>query len=132
MQDRPSADELLSAVEGFLDDLREKLDGSRAFHTRVAANAVRIVRRELENEEESLRAEWAGLDALLGAESRPDTMNALKQALRGRNESLCERIRAGEFDEGAREQEALAHLRETVRKKLRASDPGLLERSEPA
>ena len=68
MQDRPTHDELLAAVERFLDDeIVAKSEGARRFHGRVAANVVRIVRRELEHEEEQLAREWASLQELLGA-----------------------------------------------------------------
>ena len=67
MQDRPSYDELLGAVERFLEqEIMPNVEGSRRFHARVAANVLRIVRRELEREEEQLAAEWAGLCELLG------------------------------------------------------------------
>ena len=72
MQDRPTIDELLAAVEYFLDtEIVPNVPGARGFHGRVAANAIRIVRRELEREDEALAAEWAGLDTLLGPASAP-------------------------------------------------------------
>ena len=45
--------------------------------------------------------------------------------IRGRNAELCERIRVGEGDSAA----VFAHVKATVAAKLRATDPGLLERS---
>ena len=100
MQDRPSYDELLAAVEHFLDsEIVPNVSGARSFHARVAANAVRIVRRELEREDDALRREWEGLDALLGGSEPPEGRQALREALAGRNEALCTRIRAGEADE---------------------------------
>lgn len=125
MQDRPSAGELLYAVESFLDDLVHGLEGSRSFHARVAANAVRIVRREIENEDAAIAAEWSGLDAILGSEARPDTLSDAKSRLRERNEALCERIRLGQADDDA----VFEHVRSAVHAKLRVSDPALLERS---
>ncbi len=48
MQDRPTIDELLDAVEIFLRETAvDRLEGQPKFHARVAANAVSIVRREL-------------------------------------------------------------------------------------
>ena len=132
MQDRPTYDELLSAVEHFLGDLVANLEGSRSFHARVAANAVRLVRRELEHEDALLASEWSGLDSLLGAQERPADRPGLRSALRDRNEALCDRIRSGELDEGPSAKQAFAHVRTTVRNKLTVSDPGLLERSESA
>jgi hypothetical protein len=129
MQDRPTYDELLAAVEYFLDtEIVPNVPGARGFHARVAANAIRIVRRELELDDEQLSAEWAGLDGLLGPAPRPEGRAALRFALRERNEALCEAIRGDQADAAA----VFAHVRATVRDKLRVSDPELLTRSEPA
>ncbi len=128
MQDRPTYDELLAAVEYFLDtEIVPNVPGARGFHARVAANAIRIVRRELEMEDEQLAAEWEGLDGLLGAEPRPEGRAALRSTLRDRNEKLCQAIRNGT----AEDTEVFAHVKRTVRDKLRVSDPELLTRSEP-
>ncbi len=132
MQDRPTYDELLSAVETFLGDLVTDLEGSRSFHTRVAANAVALVRRELEHEDRVLSAEWARLNDLLGTEETPADRADMKAAIRARNETLSERIRSGALDDGDGSARALNHVRATVRDKLLVSDPALLERSEPA
>jgi hypothetical protein len=126
MQDRPSYDELLAFIETFLDDeIVPNVAGSRGFHARVAANAIRIVRRELEGQEAELEAEWAGLDNLLGAAERPTGLAELRDAVKRRNTDLCERIRAGEGDSDA----VVAHVKATVAAKLRATDPALLARS---
>ncbi|HET9475909.1 MAG TPA: DUF6285 domain-containing protein [Dehalococcoidia bacterium] len=133
MQDRPSYDELLGAIETFLDrEIVPNVPGSRGFHARVAANALRIVRRELEHRESQLLAEWQGLDELLGGEERPPTLEALAKSLDERNRRLAERIRGGEADEGDFAERVRKHVTRTVAEKLRVSDPGLLERSETA
>src|SRR5574341_1539630 len=132
MQDRPSYDELLGAIETFLDkEIVPNVPGSRGFHARVAANALRIVRRELEHRESQLLAEWQGLDDLLGPEGRPPTLEALARAVHERNQRLADRIRGGEADEGAFAERVREHVTRMVADKLRVSDPGLLERSEP-
>ncbi len=129
MQDRPTHDELLAAVEHFLDaEIVPNVPGSRGFHARVAANAIRIVRRELSSEEELLAAEWSGLDAVLGPAERPARRQQLRTALRERNEALCALIRGGDRDDEAARQ-VFDHVRRTVRDKLTVSDPPLLERS---
>jgi len=129
MQDRPTHDELLAAVEHFLDaEIVPNVPGSRGFHARVAANAIRIVRRELSSEEELLAAEWSGLDAVLGPAERPADREQLRTALRERNEALCELIRGGDSD-GEVAPQVFDHVRRTVRDKLTVSDPPLLERS---
>lgn len=123
MQDRPTADELLAAVEGFLDDLVGESEGARRFYARVAANALRTVRRELRLEDEQLAREWTGLDKLLGPAERPPGRTALREALAARTEELCARIRAGEADAGPFRDATLAHVRRTVRDKLLVTNP---------
>jgi len=130
MQDRPTYDELLSAVETFLGDLVTDLEAPRSFHARVAANAVALVRRELEHEDRLLSTEWTRLDDLLGAEDPPANRADLKAATRDRNETFCERIRSGEYDEASAADRAFNYVRSTVRDKLQVSDPALLKRSE--
>ncbi len=96
MQDRPTYDELLAAVERFLsEEIVPNTEGARRFHARVAANVLGIVRRELQREEEQLAAEWAGLDGLLEPAKPPEGRAALREALGARTADLCERIRAG-------------------------------------
>jgi len=130
MQDRPSYDELLAAIEHFLDsEIVPNVPGSRGFHARVAANAIRIVRRELSSEEEQLAAEWSGLDAVLGPSERPSSREDLRAALRERNEALCALIRDGDADDGETARKVFAHVQGTVRDKLTVTDPALLERS---
>lgn len=120
-------------MERFLDDeIVPHTPGSRGFHARVAANMIRIVRRELAAEEAHLESQWAGLDSLLGPAPRPVGREALRRALRSRTAELCQRIRAGEADDGPFRQAVLKHLWRTVRDKLSVSDPEWLRRSEAA
>ena len=133
MQDRPTFDELLAAVEYFLDtEIVPNVPGARGFHGRVAANAIRIVRRELEREDEALAAEWAGLDALLGPATVPIGREQLRAALSERNEAFCRLIRGGEADEGGLTAQIQHHVRAVVREKLRVTNPELLARSAEA
>jgi hypothetical protein len=125
MQDRPTQDELLAAVETFLrDDVMPNIGGARSFHARVAANVIGIVRRELANEDEQLEREWAGLDALLGAAERPRSRAAVRDAIATRTSELCERIRSGDADALPFRDAVLSHVRQTVRDKLLVSNPG--------
>lgn len=131
MQDRPTYDELLAAVERFLDDeIVPNSEGGRRFYARVSANVLRIVRRELSQQEEQLEREWAGLETLLGAAERPQSRSGLLDAIAGRNEELTERIRAGDADDGPFRDAALAHVRRTVRDKLLVTNPGWLGEAE--
>ena len=125
MHDRPTVDELLRAVELLLDEqLVPSLDGSRKYNARVAANVIRIVRRELQHEERQLDTEWRGLEHVLGPAERPSTLHALRQALAERNRELSERIRTGDADDGRFRELVLAHVRDTVHAKLEVADPG--------
>lgn len=131
MQDRPTVHELLQAVIHFLDeDAVPHLTGSRQFYGRVAANTLRTVQRELEHEEEHLAEEWERLNQVLTREDRPSTRAGLRQAMRRRTETLCERIRHGEADTGSYRKQVLAHVRASVREKLLVSNPGWITRPE--
>jgi hypothetical protein len=127
LQDRPTIDELLRGLELLLDEqFIPQLEGAHRYNSRVASNAVKIIRRELQNEERQLDAEWRGLDVVLGPAQRPAALSATKQALRERNDELVERIRAGDADGGHFRELVLAHVRDTVHAKLEVSDPGWL------
>jgi hypothetical protein len=102
---RPLAAELVAAVAEFLEtDVRAATTGQVNFHSRVAANALRIVERELLDESEAeSRAALAGLGF-------------------ADEEQLAAAIRAGELDERAGE--LLAGLRTLVRNRLAVAHPG--------
>ena len=124
MQDRPTADELLAAVEGFLrDDVMPNIGGSRSFHARVAANALAIVRRERMYEEAHLTAEWDGLAELLGAAKRPESNEETHTMLAARTTELCERVRRGDADDGEFRRLVLRYLRVSIRNNLLVSNP---------
>lgn len=112
MQDRPTIDELLDAVQGFLtDDMVPMLQGQPRFHARVAANAIAIVRRELELGNALETAERSRLMELLGEEDSRDALNEL----------LARRIRSGDPEpDPAR---TLQHLRRTAKEKLAVANP---------
>lgn len=128
MQDRPTYDELLAAIEHFLDtEIAPSVPGARGFHARVSANAIRTIRRELAAEDQHLAAEWEGLDALLGpGDVPPAGRDSFRSAIRERNEALCATIRQGlDHDRLA---QVFAHVRATVRNKISVSNPNLLDR----
>jgi len=126
VNDRPTAAELLDAVERFLEEsVVPALDGPARFHARVAANVVRIVAREIATEETHLAREWDGLSVLLGAEGEPppDGRAALRESILARNEELARRIRAGDADSGVWRTALLAHLSRTIADKLDVAQP---------
>jgi hypothetical protein len=125
MNDRPTAVELLRAVERFLEkEVVPSLDGTRRFHARVAANVVAIVAAEIETEEAQLGGEWERLAALLGQrEPRPEGRAALREQVRAWSEELASRIRRGEADAGPWRAAVIEHLKHTVADKLAVSRP---------
>ena len=128
MHDRPSVDELLRAVELLLEEqLVPALDGARKYNARVATNVIRIIRRELQNEERQLDEEWNGLNHILGQAQRPPTLHDLRRAVRERTDDLVQRIRDGDADDGDFRALVLAQTRDTVHAKLEVANPGWLE-----
>ena len=102
MNDAPHAEDLLRAVERFLEgEVVPALDGVARFHARVAANVVAMVAREIETDATHVRGEWERLAALLGDEGPlPAERGEQRAALIARNEALVARIRAGDADAG--------------------------------
>ena len=129
MQDRPSVQELLAAVRGFLeDDVIPALDGRLRFHALVAANVLAIVGRELATDEAGLVEEWERLSGLLGeqAGAPPSRLEALRAAVRERTAELAARIRRGDADAEPFAARVRAYVRETVRAKLHVANPRYL------
>jgi Domain of unknown function (DUF6285) len=126
MQDRPTASELLEALGTFMRDRAANArDRWERFQFQVAANSIAILKRETEMEDAFMRAEWEGLDRLLGAAEIPDTPVEIAARINERNAELSERIRQGEFD-GDAEDRLLPHLWETVVNKVRVASPNEL------
>ena len=97
---RPTAAELVAAVAEFLDgEVRSTTTGAVNFHALVAANALRIVEREL-----------------LEVSNHPDVLGYPDE------NALAAAIRAGELD--GRDTEVMSCLRELVRHRLTVAHPG--------
>ncbi|OBJ05517.1 DUF6285 domain-containing protein [Mycobacterium alsense] len=106
MHGRPTAPELIAAVAEFLEtDVRAATDGQVNFHARVAANALRMVEREL-------------LD-----DGGADCRAALEGLGFADEKGLADAIRAGELD-GRPDSQVIACLRTLVRHRLAAAHPG--------
>lgn len=126
MQDRPTIDELLEAVAGFLrDDVMPNTQGRISFHARVSANVIEMLRRELGSLEEHYAREWDGLDHLLGVEPMPPGLANVRERLLARNKELSERIQKGDSDAGPWRDAVFAHLRQVTHDKLTVSNPAL-------
>jgi len=115
MQDRPDIAELLEAVAAFLrEQVVPTTEGQVAFHARVAANTLDIVRREVQIGPLAQASEQARLHALLGPDAPTDLADA--------NRLLCTRIATGELDVAT--SSLIDHLRQTTRDKLAIDQPG--------
>jgi hypothetical protein len=122
--DRPTAGELVDAVTEFLErDVQPSLEGRLAFHSRVAVNALRIVRREMDLGPELDAARHAGLHELLGTD-RSGRSGEAGTSTRELEVELARRIRAGSLDE--ERPELVAYLRATLRLQLDIVHPGYI------
>ncbi len=114
MQDTPDPVDLLEAVSAFLrDEAMPALSGATAFRARVAANALDIVRRQIQLAPAAEQAELESLQALL--DDRSGNLAEL-------NRRLCEHIRAGRIDLFT--PGLAAHLRRITLDKLAVDQPG--------
>jgi hypothetical protein len=78
MQDPPTVAELLESTAAFLREVAvPQLSGHAAFHARVAANALGVVKRELELRPAAERDEHARLTAVLQTQGSIAELNAL-------------------------------------------------------
>ena len=121
MSDRPSASELADAVREFLEaeGVPAAGDPRLRFRVLVAANALSILKRELELGDELLREEIALLRPLSGA----PPSGTLREQARALSAELSRRIRRGEVPRGT-----LEALRRIAELKLRVASPRHLER----
>lgn len=107
---RPTAGELLEALREWVEgDVRDATSGRVAFHTRVAANALAMLERQVELGPAHEAAHQARLQAL----GHPD------------DGSLAEAIREGREDH--RIDEVRAEVARSVRSKLEVANPRWLE-----
>jgi hypothetical protein len=113
MREQPTAAELIDAVSEFITrDLAPTLTGRLAFHARVAANVLAIVRRELLQGPDADRADAARLAALLGHAGAPALLT----------EELCRRIASGEI--ASDDPALIEHLWATTLDTLAVDQPG--------
>ena len=116
--DRPSALELIEAVQEFLQDRAvEKLSGHAAFEARIAANLLAIASREIQQGPKLAADEAAGLEKLLARKGTPEELEA----------ALVGLIREGDPD--ANWDDLVAHLRRRAENRLRITNPKYLEES---
>lgn len=110
-ESRPSAADLIAGVIDYLErELLPTLEGRHRFHVRVAANALAVVKREIELGPGLSEAERTRLAILL---RRDGTLDEL-------NRELARRIHAGEIGD---ESELLQHLKRSVDDALAINNP---------
>jgi hypothetical protein len=89
MQDQPTPSEVIGAVAAFLKTVvAAQTTGATSFQARVAANALEMMRRQLDLAPAEDAAELARLKVLLGTEGSLAELNV----------ELARRIEAGELD----------------------------------
>jgi len=129
MQDQPTPSEVLAAVARFLKDVvAAETTGHTSFNARVAANALEMMRRQLDLAPAAETAEQARLESLLGAPAaqpaapaRGARRRAATGDLTALNAELSRRLAAGELDLETR---GLAdHLWQTTLAKLAVDQP---------
>ena len=107
--DRPSVDELLESVREWLERDVVQVDDARiAFHARVAANIIEIVRREN--------------SAATQVDARHDEFLALLEVVD--EQELVDKIRGGLYDDNLLE--ILHKLRPVVEDKVTVANPKYL------
>jgi hypothetical protein len=112
MQDQPAPDEILAAIAAFLrNTVILKTDPHTAFQARVAANALDLVRRQLEFGAPGEDAELKRLQALLGHAGTLPKLNA----------ELADALASGA--KGLATPGVSAHLSATTLEKLRVDQP---------
>ena len=108
----PEASTLLTAAVNYLEqELMPTLSGYHRFQTRVTANVLNIIRRELEMGAVHEAAERGRLAALVGHDGSAD----------GLNNELCDSIRMDGID--LKDRRLHAHLRQSLADALAINNP---------
>jgi hypothetical protein len=116
-QSMPSASILLTAAVKYLEEeLLPSLSGYHRFKTRVTANVLNIVRRELELRDTQSAAERTRLRVLVGHDGDTETLSG----------ELSELIRQGAID--LNDTDLRAHLRQSLADALAINNPKWLAR----
>jgi hypothetical protein len=110
----PTAGQLVEAVREFLESLGGDVAPERAYHLRVAVNALRVVEREL----------------AAGAEAEPGHQRRLSALGVSGDLDLARAIRSGQLP-ASRRDELLASVLADVEERLRVASPGYMANYEP-
>lgn len=117
MRHQPHASDLLEIARGTIkQELLPALEGEQVYQALMVMNALGIVGRQISGGDASV-TETASLERLLEKPSE-DSRTA--------NTELSQKIRAGEFDNGSKREQLLAHLWATTLDQVRESNPKYL------
>jgi hypothetical protein len=132
MQDRPTRKELMRGICNFLEiELVPGLQDPLKFHTRVAANLLRIIEREEELETGHVLKEVERLTKLLSrSPSLTNSPQGLKEQVVKLNEELCARIRSGDADRHPWRREVIDHIKKTLMEKLEIANPEMITKAQ--
>ena len=130
MFDHPTAAELIAAARLQIEQhvIPTLADPRLRFQTLVAANVLAIVERELHAADPARLAAWRRMADLEGSVGEELDSQELREAVAAQTSRLCQRIRAGDYDDGPARQALLAHLRATAEAELSVANPRYLER----
>lgn len=132
MQDRPNVKGLIRGIYTFLEtNLVPVLQEPLRFHTRVAANLLKIIERELEHEPMHLLKEAERLRKLLSKAPSPvNSPEELRAEILRLNEELCARIRDGEADHDPWHRNIIDHMKQTLIEKLEIANPRMVPKAQ--
>jgi Domain of unknown function (DUF6285) len=124
MQDRPTAAELLATLTEYLEgEVQPNVTGTLRYHTLVAANITRMLRREAELYPAAVQREVTALAELLELPATTPDGDDTRRELGTLNAELARRLRAGEGDHTF-EQRCWDVVFEATKDKLAISKPG--------
>ncbi len=130
MRPKPSAGELLDLARKTLrGDLLAALPEALRYQALMAANAVAIAGRVLEQGDAPEREELANLARLMGEKDPaiPSDLAAMRERLGVLYGRLCDELRAGKIVPGTERHRAVfAHLRQATLERVRESNPKAL------
>jgi len=129
MYDRPTLTELLSAARTHFEEkilpVARSQNHQLYFQTLVAINVMKIAEREFNIRPFHLRAEWTRLNMVMGQDMPTiDSDDDLEVAIQAANKALCERIRAGDFDD---DYALFQHLTARTIEQLEVANPKYLQ-----
>lgn len=128
MYDRPTLTELLEAARLHFETevlpVTRQANFKLYFQTLVAINVLKIAEREYAIRPFHLRAEWTRLNMVMGKDMPTiENDDDLEVAIQQANIKLCERIRAGEFDDDLA---LFEHLKARTIEQLEVANPKFL------